>query len=316
VNRGGGSLPSVSAIVVSYYTGPALQDCLAALVSDPQITEIVVVNNGNKPRCLGFLNRFSDTHGGRVKLVSGHGNIGFSKGCNLGVSHASWNRFLFINPDAILRRGSVAAFEDAVPQADGPWIIGGRIFDENGAEQRGGRRRTLRFTSAIMTFTGLSPFEKLHPIFQGMNKSHEASPAGPVPMPVVSGALMYMSRAGFEQVGGFDEDYFLHVEDIDICRRVQEAEGGAVYYTPFAAALHHGGTSDASSLRVEWEKAWGLGLYFRKHSSGLSDKILAYCLVPVFAILLWTRCFSKRFLSSASKKLKQEMVYRLKRRSA
>ena len=66
-------------------------------------------------------------------------------------------------------------------------------------------------------------------------------------MDAVSGALMYLSRAGFERLGGFDEGYFLHVEDLDLCRRA-EADGGSVIYTPLASALHHGATSDAPCL--------------------------------------------------------------------
>lgn len=76
-------------------------------------------------------------------------------------------------------------------------------------------------------------------------------------------SLMLISRDSFERLGGFDEGYFLHVEDLDICRRA-EAEGGTVIYTPLASALHHGATSDAPALAVERHKGAGLSRYFRK----------------------------------------------------
>ncbi len=297
------NLPSVSAIVVSYHTGSALRDCIDALLTDPQIDEIVIVNNGNKPRDVGLLNRLADKHRSRVQLVSGHGNVGFARGSNLGAKYANGERLLFLNPDAILRRGSVAALEDAAKKRPEPWIVGGRIFDVKGQELRGGRRRMLGLTSALITYTGLGLFERLHPIFSDVNRFKEDCPMGPVEMPVVSGALMYMSRTGFDMLNGFDEDYFLHVEDIDICRRAQELENGGVYYTPLAGALHHGSTSDVSSLRVEWEKAWGLGLYFRKFAQAFPERLLACLLIPFFAILLIGRGIGRLGLSKVKRKL-------------
>lgn len=301
VNHSIENLPTVSAIIVTYHTGPALRDCLEALLTDPQIDEIVVVNNGNPPRDIGFLNRFSDKNRSRVQFISGHGNVGFAKGSNLGASKATGDRLLFLNPDAILRRGSVAALEEAAADRGEPWIVGGRIFDIRGREQRGGRRRMLRLTSALVTYTGLSLFERLHPIFADVNRVREAPPIGPVEMPVVSGALMYMSRTGFDQLNGFDEDYFLHVEDIDICRRAQETEHGGVYYTPLAGALHHGSTSDAPNYQIEWQKAWGLGLYFRKFAKAYPERILACFLIPLFAVLLIGRSLGRSTIGGAKR---------------
>ncbi|MFC7291610.1 glycosyltransferase family 2 protein [Hirschia litorea] len=304
VNQSIENLPSVSAIIVSYHTGPALRDCLDALITDPQIDEIVIVNNGNPPRDLGFLNRFADRYRSRVQLISGHGNVGFARGSNLGARQATGDRMLFLNPDAILRRGSVAALEEAAENRAEPWIVGGRIFDSKGREQRGGRRRMLRLTSAMVTYTGLSLFERLHPIFADVNRLRDAPPVGPVEMPVVSGALMYMSRNGFELLDGFDEDYFLHVEDIDICRRAQETANGGVYYTPLAGALHHGGTSDAPNYKIEWQKAWGLGLYFRKFAKAHPERILACMLIPLFAILLIGRSLGRSTIGGAKRGLR------------
>lgn len=303
VNKSIDDLPSVSAVVVSYHTGSELRDCLEALLTDPQIDEIVVVNNGNKPRDVGFLNRLADNNRHRVQLISGHGNVGFAKGSNLGAKHANGDRLLFLNPDAILRRGSVAALEEASTNRMEPWIVGGRIFDLKGREQRGGRRRMLRLTSAFVTYSGLGLFERLHPIFSDVNRFKEEPPTGPVEMPVVSGALMYMSRKGFDLLGGFDEDYFLHVEDIDICRRAQEMPNGGVYYTPLAGALHHGGTSDVPSYRVEWEKAWGLGLYFRKFAKHYPERILACFMIPLFVVLLIGRTLGRNTLARTKERI-------------
>lgn len=277
----------VSAIVVSYNTGEVLFECLQALHTDDAIDEIVLVNNGNP---FETLERVEDAYGksSKLKVTGGGKNRGFAAGVNLGVAEASGDRLLVINPDAVLQAGSVAALEAAAAGAAEPAIVGGKIFGEDGREQRGGRRRRLTMRSAAATFLGLSWLRVLNPAFVNINRNKEPEPDGPVPMEAVSGALMYFSVPSFRRLGGFDEGYFLHVEDLDLCRRA-EADGGSVIYTPHAAALHYGATSDAPSLFVEKHKGAGLNRYFRKFAETPGAKLGARALGPLIAFLLAMR---------------------------
>jgi|GEM_PF-181588 N-acetylglucosaminyl-diphospho-decaprenol L-rhamnosyltransferase len=281
--------PRIAAIVVSYHTGDVLFDCLAALEADEDISEIVLVNNGNPPAAIARLEGLA----GKLKTMGEGLNRGFAAGVNLGVAATSADRFLIINPDAILQPGSVVALESAITHAAEPAIVGGRIYGADGREQRGARRRKLTMRSAAATFLGVGWLRTTNPAFVNINRHREPQPAGPVPMDAVSGALMYMTRHGFERLGGFDEGYFMHVEDLDICRRA-EADGGAVIYTPFASALHHGATSDAPSLVVERHKAAGLNRYFRKFAGTRGEQAAARVLGPVIGFLLVTRARLKR----------------------
>ena len=285
----------VSAIVVSFNTGECLFDCLAALESDPGIAEIILVNNGNP---IEMLERVDDAYGKspKVKVSGGGQNRGFAAGVNLGAASATGDRLLVINPDAVLQPGSIAALEFAMAGAAEPAIVGGKIFGTDGVEQCGGRRRRLTMRSAAATFLGLSSLRALNPAFVSINRNTEPEPAGPVPMDAVSGALMYMSASSFHRLGGFDEGYFLHVEDLDLCRRA-EADGGSVIYTPHASALHFGATSDAPSLFVEKHKGAGFSRYFLKYAETPSEKVVARLLGPAIAILLVTRARVKGFSS-------------------
>ncbi len=279
--------PKVSAVVVSYRTGEVLLDCIGALVADPAVDEIVLVNNGNP---VEMLERVEDAYGGSGKLVivGGGENRGFAAGVNLGAAKAQGGRLLVLNPDAVLNPGSVEALETALAGAAEPAVVGGRIHDEDGKEQRGARRRRLTMRSAAATFLGLEWLKSLNPGFVNINRNDEPAPDGPVPMDAVSGALMYFSASGFRRLGGFDDGYFLHVEDLDLCRRA-EAEGGTVIYTPLASALHHGATSDATSLFVERHKGAGLNRYFRKFAETPGEKAVARMLGPVIGFLLVMR---------------------------
>ncbi len=274
----------VSAIVVSYQTGPALFDCLHALLADPDIAEVVVVDNGNPPGVMGRLDRLAG--GGRLKVVGEGVNRGFAAGVNLGASAARGERLLIINPDAVLRRGSVAALEAALGAE--PAIVGGRIFGADGVEQRGGRRRRLTLSRAAGTFLGLARVPVFGRWFGEINRNREPTPDGPVAMGAVSGALMYLSRDGFSQLAGFDEEYFLHVEDLDICRRA-ELEGGEVMYAPGAGAYHYGATSDVAGIVVERHKASGLTRYFSKFAASPVERLAAAVLGPVITMALVAR---------------------------
>jgi N-acetylglucosaminyl-diphospho-decaprenol L-rhamnosyltransferase len=242
--------PCVSAIVVSYRTGDVLLDCLRALADDADVAEIVLVDNGNPQDVLFKVDELFGKSG-KLKITGGGQNRGFSAGVNLGAKTATGNRLLVLNPDAILQPGSIAALETARNGQAEPVVVGGKIHGEDGVEQRGARRRRLTLQSAAVTFLGMGWLRSVNPAFENINRNTEPEPAGPVPMDAVSGALMYLSRAGFERLGGFDEGYFLHVEDLDLCRRA-EADGGSVIYTPHARALHHGATSDAPAIAVEF----------------------------------------------------------------
>ena len=94
----------------------------------------------------------------------------------------------------------------------------------------------------------------------------------------------------FEALGGFDEDYFLHVEDIDVCRRARD-QGGEVYFVPEAVVMHYGSTSQVRRQKVEWEKLKGFTRYFLKHSHTIFGKILTYLAWPFMAIAIMGRAW-------------------------
>jgi len=279
--------PTVAAIVVSYHTGDVLFDCLGALEADEDIDEIVLVDNGNPPEAVSRLSELAASSG-KLRMTGGGVNRGFAAGVNLGAAASTAERFLILNPDAILAPGSVSALEAAIMYAAEPAIAGGRILGADGREQRGARRRRLTLSSAVATFLGAVWAGPFRSASAGLNRNEEPQPAGPAPMEAVSGALMYMTRRGFERLGGFDEGYFMHVEDLDLCRRA-EAEGGSVIYTPFASALHHGATSRAPARVVAAYKAAGLNRYFQKFAASPSERALMGMLAPLIRCLVLMR---------------------------
>jgi len=267
-----GRSPDVSAIIVSYRTGDVLFECVDAVLSVPDVAELILVNHDNPAATVERLDELA-TRQAKLRLIHTGDNLGFSKGCNIGAAAATTDRFFFLNPDAVIQPGDAAQMARTLQGLAEPAIVGARLLDTTGQEQRGGRRDALTLPTALCAFLGMR--DRFH-------RETEPLPDTAVPMPTVSGAAMIMSRAGFEALGGFDEGYFLHVEDIDICKRARDA-GGEVMFEPRVAIRHVGSTSDVSKLQVELFKAMGLTRYFRKHG-GVAAPVKAALLGPFFLL--------------------------------
>lgn len=280
-------MSGVSVVVVSFHTGPVLDACLDAALADERVRELVIVDNGN-PGAIAARLRDLEAAEPRVTLVQGHGNVGFSAGCNLGARRATGAHLVFLNPDVVLEPGAIAALTAALESAPAPAIAGGRLVDAHGREQRGSRRDRLTMGAACVSFLGLHALGLRDPM-----RHADPAPDAPLRVGAVSGALMAMRRADFETLGGFDEGYFLHVEDFDICRRAEEA-GGAVMFTPFARGLHQTSSSAASLVVIERHKARGFARYFRKFAGTPLEAALAYPLGWALRIILPLRARFRR----------------------
>ena len=219
-------------------------------------------------------------------LVETGANLGFARGCNIGAQRASGDIVLFLNPDAVLAKGVASRLKaSAKGLGDSIWAIGARIINPDGSEQRGGRRGELTPRSAMVSFLGLDRFSQS---IRGLHYEKDALPEAITEVPVVSGAAMLMPRRGFLQMGGFDERYFLHVEDIDICRKVREC-GGKVWFEPRASIVHYGGTSQSSPYFVETHKALGFIKYFWKYYPGALERLTTMAMIgPIFGAI-WGR---------------------------
>lgn len=272
---------SLDAIIVTYRTGPRLKECLHALAAHKSIKRLIIIDNGNPPAMTDWIEAFA-ARVEKARYEQTGVNLGFGRAVNRGVALSRAEQVLIINPDCVIRPDAIAPLQDAARALPSPWIVGGRIFDVRGIAQRGPQRRELTLGRILSKIIG----------GQGINMPLSPQPEHPVAVDVTSGAFFLMDRAGFEQIDGFDEAYFLHVEDIDLCKRVHDV-GGAVIYQPHAGALHFGATSDVSSLFVERHKAAGFARYLRKFSKGPFHRMMVELCLPVITALLLFRAWLK-----------------------
>jgi GT2 family glycosyltransferase len=262
----------ISVVLVSYFTGPVLFEAVGSALSQDGLDQLVLVDNGNSPAVVDKLSKVA-ARDPRILLLTGHGNVGYAASANLGASYAACNYVLFMNPDCILPPGALSRFREVAGGRAGPFAIGARVANPDGSEQRGSRRIALTPRTAVVESLRLDRFVPAWLNLPRLNTIDQPVPDAPQEIPVVSGTCIFVSADGFRAMGGFDERYFLHVDDLDFCLQVGR-RGGEVVWVPDITVTHYGGTSAASPLVVEWHKARGFAKYFRKNFSGSHNALL------------------------------------------
>ena len=269
---------TVSVVMVVYFPGEAVKRSLACVLADPDVSELVVVDNGSSADEAAYLRALA-TNDPRIVVISGQGNVGFARAANLGARKALGDLLIFLNPDAFLQTGCIAELVRAIEDRPVPCVVGGRVLNADRTEQRGGRRGDITPVSAMLSLSSLASRVPGWRRFE-VHWEDETTPDQVVEVPTISGACFCMRREDFDAVAGFDEGYFLHVEDVDLCWRVRR-QGGVVLFHPLAEVIHIGGTSLTSPLKVEFHKGVGLARFFRRRAEGLGQHIVAWLLWPV-----------------------------------
>ena len=257
----------ISVVMVSYRTGPVLFEAVDAVLAPAGertgVIELVLVDNGNPPEVSRELARRAEADP-RLTLAGGHGNVGFARGCNLGARRAKGRYLLLLNPDCRLAPGAVPALLTEAAALGEHWMLGCRVLDPDGSDQRGSRRALLTPCTALVE--ALRPDRLAPRLFHRYRLNHHDRPLPDrtVRVPAISGACMMLPAATFRAAGGLDEGYFLHVEDLDLCLRLHRT-GVPVYFAPRITAVHHASSSRTGPIGVEWRKTRGFLRYFRIH---------------------------------------------------
>lgn len=257
----------ISVVMVSYHTGPILFKSISSILNQREISQIIVVDNGNPASVVSDLkSEFGSDE--RFQLISGHGNIGFSCACNLGVKKVTGERLLLLNPDCVSPDNGIKFLSKIADSFTGKWLLTPCIVTPDQIEQKGSRREILTPWIAFVEGTKLYKIFPRHPYFKRFDHHEQPLPTEVIDVPVTSGACMLIKTSVYRDLGGMDERYFFHVEDIDFCMRFRQA-GGKIYFCPQVTFVHTVASSEVSRLFVEWNKLKGFKRYFCSHFSGI-----------------------------------------------
>jgi hypothetical protein len=269
----------VAVVVVSYEAREPLLACLASVRAHAGLPhEIVVVDNASTD---GSADAVRSGHP-EARLLANARNVGFARACNQGWRATRAPLVLFLNPDAEIGPGAVAALAGVVERRPDVGAAGPRTRSGDDAIQ-------------VSTGPDLSLLSEAvqHRLVRGVARrdpgalaAAEARHAAEREVDWVSGACLLARRTALEAVGGFDEAFFLYEEDADLCRRLRAA-GFRVVHTPAAEVRHALGRSmSRAPLRARLAYHRSHLLYYRKHN-GLASRAALRLLLAARGAVVW-----------------------------
>jgi GT2 family glycosyltransferase len=258
-------MTDLSIIIVSYRGWDKLTACLASLdkfSGDRFSTEVIVVdNNSQDDRVFAIEKKFP-----RFRFVFNDINGGFGYGCNVGAGLARGEYFLFLNPDTMATETETGRLLETARENPLYTILSCRQVNSGGREGR--------VSGQFPEFYNLTGFMRAvfrSPYFRGTT-TQIVNDAGNITFPDwVSGSVIMIKGEEFRSEGGFDDDFWMYFEDVDLCKRVRD-NGGEVGVAKDVVIEHNHGGSSRINLRTasltKTEVHISRHLYICKHKKG------------------------------------------------
>ena len=251
---------NISVIIVNYNAGNYLKACIDSLLRCPLDKEIIVVDNASTDNSLAAL-----AGSPNVQIIKNTSNLGFAAGCNLGIKNSTAPILLFLNPDCVVEPDTLATLLDSMRKNPQAGMAGGLLVNPDDTEQPGGRRAIPTPWRSFVRAFGLVRFADRWPsLFYDFHLHKQPLPEQPVEVEAISGACMMVRRDVMDDVGLWDEGYFLHCEDLDWCMRFRQ-KGWKILFVPNAKITHAlGACGKDRKIFVEWHKHKGMIRFYRK----------------------------------------------------
>lgn len=261
----------LSIVTVNYRSWGHLEAALAALQDGfPHDWEIIVVDNESDPEVFKpFAARFP-----WVKFVANPANSGFGHGCNIGVAETSGEQLLFMNPDVIATPAEISHLQQVKAQ-HGLAIVAPKQVSAAGKPQKvfddfPSLLNQSKILKALLRWVMPGKFQDPRADYQELTYCDW-----------VTGSVLLIDRADFDAIGGWCEDYWMYVEDADLCRSAFNA-GLAVAYAPDVVVIHaHGGSSRlnvAVKSMTKLEVIISKHVYTSRHTRGFK-RVLTHALI-------------------------------------
>ncbi len=264
----------VDIVIVNWNSGDFLRECIGSIraYGGSVVRRVVVVDNGSTDNSLDI-----DVAGASFDIVCLGQNLGFARACNLGAARCASRYILFLNPDARLMAGAldkcVAFLESEAAAQVG--ICGVRLLNERGDTQR----HCANFPVWRTYLGNMIGMDRIFPAIFPPHFMHGFDHLTSRPVDQVIGAFFFVRRSVFENLGGFDERFFVYFEELDFSLRAMRA-GWSTWYLADAVAFHKGGGSSerVKAMRLFYSLRSRM-LYVAKHFS--KNRALAVILLTL-----------------------------------
>ncbi len=266
-----------AAVVVNFEAGALLVECVRSLFAGNPPAELVVVDNASTDDSIANLRSAFPN----VRVVEAPGNVGYATGANLGIAATRAPVVAVLNPDTELDPGTADAMVrrlDATPRAG---AVGPRIRNTDGSDYPSARS-IPKLIDAIGH--GLLGLFRPQNRFTRRYRQLDADPNVSRSVDWLSGAAVWLRRSALDDVGGWDERYFMYMEDMDLCWRLKR-NGWDIVYDPEGTVLHVQGVSTARDpYRMLAEHHRSAYRFTQRRFTGWRR-----CLLPFAAVYLGAR---------------------------
>lgn len=251
-------MSTIAVVVVNYNTRDLLRECLESVRAEG-MSEILVVDNASQDGSAGMVRELFP----EVRLIARTDNPGYGAAANQGIAACAAPSVLLLNSDTRLEPGAAAALARHLEENPRAGIVGPRLLNPDGT-----------FQSSCFPF--LTPLNVLV-LNTWLNRAARAVPGWRnrflptwkgTPSRAghwVKGAALAIRREAFAAIQGFDEDYFMYSEEVDLCWRALAA-GWEVHYTPEARVVHVEGASTSQARHAMTAQLFAsLERFYRRH---------------------------------------------------
>lgn len=286
----------ISVIIVSYNVKELLAQCINSILSSSKNlkVEIIVVDNNSFDGSINHIkSKFPSNPD--IKLIESPVNLGFAKANNLGSRNAKGEYILILNPDTILQEDTLEKTLNFYKTNNNIGAVTCKLILPSGKLDLACRRSFPTPSVAVYRILGLSRlfpksriFGKYNLSFKDENETYEVD--------AIVGAFMMIRKDIYQKVNGFDEDYFMYGEDLDLCYRIKKS-GYKIYYFPETSIIHYKGESTKKSSISYVNNFYGAMQIFVRKNLHTSFRLMN----ALIKLSIFYRAFIsyvKRFLNS------------------
>ena len=279
-----------TAVVINYNAGEHLAACVESISADDSAPpeHIIVIDNGSTDDSLA---RIATT---QARIVHAARNLGYARAANLGISVSTTPIVAVLNADLVFAHGLAQAMVTALESDPSVGVVGPRITTVDGTDYPSARK-VPSFATSVGHFTlgAIRPHNRWSREYRQM----DADPAAERDVDWLSGAAMWFRREALDSVGGWDERFFMFLEDVDICVRLRKC-GWAIGYRPSGSVVHVEGVSRRSrpyrSTIAHHRSAYRFAAIHWRGTRRLSLPVVAVALTLRAAVLCLVGWFGSR----------------------
>jgi len=286
----------LSVVIVSYNVQFFLEQCLLSIQQaskELQVEVIVVDNNSADDTCKNIQSKFPN-----ITLIENKNNVGFSKANNEGVKLATGEYVLILNPDTVVAEDSFTKILSFAKEKQNLGVLGVKLIDGSGNFAPESKRGIPTPMVSFYKLFGISG--KRTGKYYATHLSEDETGV----VEVCSGAFMFLKRAVFNEVNGFNEAYFMYGEDIDLSMKLLNS-GYQNYYYSNTQVIHYKGESTKKNVKYLKYFHDAMKIFYNKHFK--LNKV--YDFFMKFGINFWYFLKLFKYNSSEKKTLNQFKNY-------